>query len=72
MLGIVQEQNPDRAALFMQWQQMDWPILVDTFDLLEVSVVPLTYAIDEHGIVRRAGLRMNDAEIVEELDPRIT
>ena len=66
MLGIVQEQNPDRAALFMQWKQMTWPILVDTFDLLEVSVVPLTYAIDEHGIVRRAGLRLKDAETIRE------
>ncbi len=66
MVGIIQEQNPDRCRLFMQWQQMDWPILVDTFDLLEVSVVPLTYAIDEHGIVRRAGLRLGDAESIEE------
>ncbi|MEM9405248.1 MAG: hypothetical protein AAGA81_04345, partial [Acidobacteriota bacterium] len=49
MLGVIQEQNPDRCRLFMQWKQMDWPILVDTFDQLEVSVVPLTYAIDEHG-----------------------
>lgn len=65
MLGIIQEQNPDRCRLFMQWQQMDWPILVDTFDLLEVSVVPLTYAIDEHGIVRLAGLRLGDAETLE-------
>jgi len=31
---------------------MDWPILVDSLNLAGVSVVPLTYAIDEHGIVR--------------------
>ncbi len=66
MLGIIQEQNPDRCRLFMQWKEMSWPILVDTFDQLEVSVVPLTYAIDEHGIVRRAGLRLRDAETIEE------
>ena len=66
MLGIIQEQNPDRCRLFMQWKEMEWPILVDTFDQLEVSVVPLTYAIDEHGIVRRAGLRLRDADTIEE------
>ena len=66
MLGIVQEQNADRARLFMQWRQMGWPILVDAFDLLEVSVVPLTYAIDEHGIVRFARLRLDDADTLEE------
>ena len=66
MLGIIQEQNPDRCRLFMQWQQMDWPILVDTFNQLEVSVVPLTYAIDEHGVVRQAGLRVGDAHTIEE------
>ena len=66
MVGIIQEQNPDRCRLFMQWQQMEWPVLVDTFDLLEVSLVPLTYAIDEHGIVRFAGLRMADAAMLAE------
>ncbi len=65
MIGIIQEQNPERARLFMQWQQMEWPIMVDTFDLLEVSVVPLTYAIDERGIVRFAGLRTNAAATIE-------
>jgi len=57
MAGIVQEQHPDRARLFMQWKQMDWPILVDSLNLLGVAAVPLTFAIDEHGIVRLAGLR---------------
>lgn len=52
MAGIIQEQHPDRARLFTQWKQMDWPILVDSLNLLGVSVVPVTLAIDEHGIVR--------------------
>lgn len=52
MAGIIQEQHPDRARLFMQWKRMDWPILVDPLNLLEVPVVPLTLAIDEHGIIR--------------------
>ncbi len=52
MVGIIQEQHPDRARLFMQWKGMSWPILVDSLNLLKTSVVPQTLAIDEHGIVR--------------------
>ncbi len=53
MVGIIQEQHPDRARLFMQWKHMGWPILVDSYDLLEVPVVPITLAIDESGIIRK-------------------
>ena len=52
MAGIIQEQHPERARLFMQWKQMGWPILVDSLDLLGVTYVPITVLIDEHGIVR--------------------
>ena len=52
VLGIIQEQHPDRARLFMQWKQMGWPILVDSLNLLGVEVVPITLGIDEHGVVR--------------------
>ena len=30
MVGIIQEQHPDRARLFMQWKEMGWPILIDS------------------------------------------
>ncbi len=36
----------------MQWQRLDFPVLVDAWNLLGVQVVPLTIGIDEHGIVR--------------------
>ena len=52
MVGIVQEQHPGRARLFMQWKQMDWPIMVDALNELGVAVVPITMFIDEHGIIR--------------------
>lgn len=52
MAGIVEEQHPDRARLFMQWKQMPWPVLVDSLDLLGVSAVPITLAIDEYGVIR--------------------
>lgn len=60
MLGIVQEQHGDRAALFMQWKNMDWPIMVDSLDQLDVSLVPIHVLIDEHGIVRSINPSEND------------
>ena len=42
MVGIIQEQHPDRARLFMQWKQMRWPIMIDALNELEVAVVPIT------------------------------
>ena len=53
MVGIIQEQHPDRARLFMQWKQMGWPIMIDALNELEVAVVPITMFIDEHGIIRQ-------------------
>ena len=52
-LGILQEQHPDRARLFLQWQGIDWPMLVDAYNLLDVNVVPITLLIDENGIIRK-------------------
>lgn len=52
MLGIVEEQHPDRTRLFMQWKQMSWPVMVDSLNLLGVSAVPRTFLIDEAGIIR--------------------
>jgi hypothetical protein len=52
MAGIIEEQHPDRARLFMQWKQMPWPVLVDSLNLLGVSAVPITLAVDEHGVIR--------------------
>jgi hypothetical protein len=62
MVGIVQEQHPDRARLFMQWKQMDWPVMADPLNLLGVSVVPITLAIDENGIIRLINPRPGDLE----------
>ena len=52
LVGIVEEQHPDRTRLFMQWKEMGWPLLHDPLNLLDVEAVPLTYLIDEHGVVR--------------------
>lgn len=52
VVGIVEEQHPDRTRLFMQWKRMDWPVMVDSLDLLGVSGVPITLFLDEEGIIR--------------------
>ncbi len=66
MVGIIQEQHPERCQLFMQWKQMGWPILVDSLNLLEVTAVPITLAVDEYGIIRQAKLPLKAAEELKE------
>ena len=52
LVGLIQEQHADRCALFLQWKQMDFPVLVDTLNRTQVAAVPLLWALDEYGIVR--------------------
>lgn len=52
VIGIAQEQHEKRCQLFAQWQQLDWPILYDPLNVMEVAGVPIEIAIDEYGIVR--------------------
>jgi hypothetical protein len=52
VLGIAQEQHADRCRLFAQWHQLDWPILHDPINVMQVTGVPIEVAIDERGIVR--------------------
>lgn len=59
-IGVIQEQHPARARLFMQWKEMGWPVLVDSYGLLEVPYVPITVAVDEHGVVRRVQPNLTD------------
>lgn len=62
MAGIIEEQHPDRARLFMQWKQMRWPILVDSLNLLGSSAVPITLAIDEYGVIRLVNPKHEEIE----------
>ncbi len=41
----------------MQWKQLDFPVLIDSLNMLGVKVVPMTIAIDEYGIVQHVGIR---------------
>lgn len=56
VVGVVQEQHPDRARLYAQWRQLDWTILVDSLNLLDVTAVPVVVGLDESGIVRHTDL----------------
>ncbi len=67
VIGVVQEQHPDRPRLFAQWKKMDMPILHDPINVLELSAVLVMVAIDEHGIVRmlRPGLESFQRDFLE-------
>lgn len=41
---------------------MEWPVLVDSLNLLEVTAVPITLLIDEYGIVRAVRPQPEDLE----------
>ncbi|QDV08899.1 hypothetical protein Poly30_44540 [Planctomycetes bacterium Poly30] len=68
IVGIVQEQHPDRAALYAQWQELDFPLLWDPFGVTGLNVVPVVSAIDANGVVRigRPDPRKFDEQFVAE------
>ena len=66
VIGIAQEQHSDRVRLFAQWHHLEWPILHDPVNVMQVRGVPIEVAIDEHGIVRslRPKLETFEAEFL--------
>lgn len=58
LVGVIQEQHPDRCRLFSQWRGMEWPILHDPINVLAPTAVPVFVAIDEHGVVRGVGPKL--------------
>ncbi|UCG59421.1 MAG: hypothetical protein JSU70_07890 [Phycisphaerales bacterium] len=69
VLGIAQEQHPNRCRLFAQWHQLNWPILHDPISVMQVRGVPIEVAIDEYGIVRslRPDLKTFEVEFLEKV-----
>jgi len=67
VLGIAQEQHPDRCRLFAQWHKLNWPILHDPINVMQVRGVPIEIAIDEYGIVRclRPDLKTFEQEFLD-------
>ena len=62
VLGIAQEQHPQRNRLFTQWHRINWPVLHDPINLMQVTGVPIEVAIDEHGIVRATRVKAETLE----------
>jgi len=58
VIGLVQEQHPERAQLYAQWREMDWPIMWDPFNTTGALAVPYAYMIDECGVLQ--GKRLNE------------
>ena len=57
-VGVVQEQHPDRTRLYRQWRELDWPIYVDSLNVIDhVTLVPIPMAIDEAGVIVDAQFR---------------
>jgi hypothetical protein len=65
VVAIVQDQHPDRDRLFLQWKQVDWPVLADPLNILNLETVPITVAVDEFGIVRFTELPMSEVKTIE-------
>ncbi len=62
VIGIVQEQHRERAMLYRNWLELDWPILWDPFNVTESAAVPNIVFVDEHGIVRKVRPRVDRFE----------
>lgn len=60
LLGVIQEQHPDRCQLYSQWQGFDWTILHDPINQLQSRAVPMFVAIDEAGVVVDANLKTSE------------
>ncbi len=62
-IGVVQEQHAERARLYRQWRQLDWPIAVDSLNLLDHRAVPIPMGLDTSGVIRRQRLRPDRFEM---------
>lgn len=50
--GIAPEQHGDRMRLFLQWKGMeDMPVLLDSYNVLQLRAVPITILVDEAGVI---------------------
>lgn len=62
VVGVLQEQHPNRARLFHQWKGMDFPLLVDGLNRLGVKVVPIRLLLDGKGRIVKVNPRGREFE----------
>ncbi|HUF63998.1 MAG TPA: hypothetical protein VMN36_18105 [Verrucomicrobiales bacterium] len=67
--GVLQEQHPERALLFRQWKELDFPLLSDPLNLLDVKAVPITLLVDANGVIRFRNPSEEDWERFLALEP---
>ncbi|MEM9943988.1 MAG: hypothetical protein AAF939_20690, partial [Planctomycetota bacterium] len=60
VVGLIQEQHPERTILFNQWKKIPMKLLADPLNQLEVAVVPITLLIDEQGTIRYRNPKPSD------------
>ncbi|MDF1660446.1 MAG: hypothetical protein P1V97_01655 [Planctomycetota bacterium] len=59
VVGIVQEQHPERTRLYKQWKQYSFPMMVDSLNLLGFHAIPIVMGLDESGIVRYSRMKQS-------------
>ena len=62
VIGVVQEQHAERAQLYKQWKQYEFPIAQDSITGLGLAVVPVPVLIDEYGYVLSARPKIGELE----------
>ncbi len=62
VIGVVQEQHAERARLYKQWKEYDFPIAQDATTSLGLTVVPVPILVDEHGYLLSARPRVDEME----------
>ena len=60
VVGLTQEQHPDRCELYAQWQGLDFPILWDPFNLTRSRAVPLVMLADGSATLRAMRLDVRE------------
>ena len=63
VFGIAPEQYGDRMALFLQWKNLDFPVLMDPLNVLNVTAVPITLLVDESGVIRYRNPKGKDLSV---------
>jgi|CXWL01.1.fsa_nt_gi peroxiredoxin len=72
VIGVSQEQSPERSRLLLQWLKIDWPVLHDPLNTHEVRKLPTVIAIDEHGYVQdpHAKIETFESKFVNQTYPK--
>ncbi len=62
VIGVVQEQHAERAKLYKQWKQYEFPIAQDSVTGLGLAVVPVPILLDEQGYVQSSRPKLSNIE----------